>query len=255
LRGPAHSATAFGIGFRAADVELWPLWKKDSRTPHVVSLASLASEYPIEAHIDLARGVGSTLRRRGERNEATRTELRRRLAEDLDPHDPLAPYVIEGLALEYGLRMMRFTRSDLQTSRELEGVVPEPWQGAFARGRGLHAGRLCARGLEHDVNLVRIEVAALAPAFRRDFWFGFGFGLADRADDPRAMLGVATASDLPLDLRAALFCGVGAGLRHVHGTEGAERRANAARAELSDGDGAALLRGLAWPGYPAPFAL
>ena len=253
LRSVARAETSFGLGFRLADLELWPLGGAAGEPRRLSEVSDALAVNSPATRIDLARGVGSALRRRGTTNLRAREELRRRLLEDLDPQDRFTPYVIEGLALEYGLRLQRSTRADLRTSQEIAALIPEGFAAAFVRGRGLHAGRLCARGIDADFKALREalpEATALQP---REYWFGFGFGLADRADSLDEGDAQLVASPVDSSWCAALASGIGAGLRHVHGFDAGSERARVVRARLPAVWADALDRGLAWPEYPAPF--
>lgn len=253
LREVARAETSFGVGFRLADRELWPLAGgagDPRRLPR--RLDDLAANSPA-LRLDLARGVGAALRRRGTLNPAAREELRRRLLEDLDPEDPDSASVVEGLALEYGLRLQRSTRADLRSSREIAAMLPEHFAAAFARGRGLHAGRLCARGIAADFALLREDLPEASRLHPREYWFGFGFGVADRTQALDARVATLVESPGAAEWSAILASGIGAGLRHVHGFDAGRERGRELRARLPAAWADALDRGLAWPQYPAPF--
>ena len=202
--------------------------------------------------IDLARGVGSALRRIAQtRRAAKMDEVARWVVKLAESNDPRVAFVVEGLCLPYGARMQLWTEFDLNLDLELRAKLPRSLIGAHDRGEGFACGRLDRRGIAGDQDQVRAFIDALPPDAVADFWFGFGGGLAAEGLGPRSR--AALDAILPRADRGALFAGIGAELRHVFGPSDSRARASDLRAQENADDRAALDRGLEWSNYPLPF--
>ena len=202
--------------------------------------------------IDLARGVGSALRRIALVNREKFKSHTQWLETLQAQGDPRIEFVVEGLCQPFGLRLEIQTASDLQFDRELRLHMPAACIPAFVRGQGQACGRLWRRGIDSDVVLVQSILDALPPEDGPEFWFGFGTALAEEGWSARTLRSVNDV--LAKAPHTELLAGFGAGARHVFGSEGAREIAKELLQLSTPEDRAALERGLAWPGYPAPFA-
>jgi hypothetical protein len=216
-----------------------------------LDLDQLAAPYGPESQLDLARGAGSGLRELWSARADRREWLAGLLGELMSRGDARATFVVEGLSQGFRFPQALTVETDLATSAELGEGVPAELQGSWVRGRGIQCGRLLGRGVAHDVEVVLRELGKAPPAQQPELWFGVGWGLAEIAHD-RA--GAAVARWVPEELRSVAWQGIGAATRHLDGALDAVQVA--ARMGCSDeAQRAALARGLAWPSYPAPFAL
>jgi hypothetical protein len=213
-------------------------------------LCDLARVYGKPYAIDLARGAGGLLRRFA-RTMGASEDVAQALREILGSDEPLAPYVAEGLCLEFAYPLARQTGADLAASRALRTLVPEPHRAAWTRGFGLQCGRAIGRGIPSDVKAALAAAREVAVGEEDDFWLGVGWGLADQAEDPPSAAELARLlADVPRERRARACEGFGRALRHLAGAPIAAP-ADAAGAGLAPEELAGLERGARWDGYPA----
>ncbi len=217
------------------------------------TLANLLAPFDAAHGIDLARGIGSCFRRYVTPNEAMTRRLKRTLDALAISKHPLAPYVVEGMCVEFGYPLELSTFDELERSRRLGVLVPSSLREAWLRGQGLAFGRSMARGTRRDIAIGLECAAELAQPDRPMFWFGVGWGLGDTAraelptDDVTTWAGGA-------DLRA-LYIGFGAAW--VHSNRSADRIAYWDRIspKLDKERQIGLQFGLRWSDYPKPIRL
>ncbi|MFN0008412.1 MAG: glycosyltransferase family 39 protein [Planctomycetota bacterium] len=167
-----------GVGHMLSWEDVLPPGRVRGEPLAPLPLRELAGSYAEPYAIDIARGAGSFLRRCALTMQA-RAKVPRALREILDSKDPLAPYVVEGLCLEYSYPLARQTARDLEASRALRELVPAEHREAWARGFGLQCGRLMGRGIPADVATVLSHAQEIDAAEAEAFWTGIGWGLAD----------------------------------------------------------------------------
>lgn len=239
----------FGIGSWLAAVELQNQSIGVQGETHGLPLTELFDPFPRSHAIDLARGAGSQLRRLDPSQDATRGELVRILRGSSGSSDPLVPYAIEGLCMEYRFHLEQRTFIDLNRSAAMEPVVPPEHVNAWRRGQGIQSGRLLRRSIASDVRDVLARADVLPEPARSPFWFGVGWGMADEKDFES--LPQRFDAWVPEAQRGSALTGYGAALRHLYGPRAAERVKRLAEA-LSLSDRAVLERGAGWPQYPRP---
>jgi hypothetical protein len=244
----------FGVGHRLGLLEVWPPANRTDPPDYERALTSLFEDHPERFTIDLARGVGSWLRRRAASDPEACAALATLLGPRLEGQCPaLAAYLVEGACLDFGQQLASATTRSLEMNDRVGEQVPPPWRGALRRGEGLAVGRLLLRGIASDVAAALAWSARVPEQDRGDLWFGIGWGLVDGGGDftlaPES-LRFATRGERPF-----LALGAGAALRHVWGATEAVSRAAALRNRLDPADQVALDRGLEWPQYPDPLEL
>lgn len=173
-----HHGAMEGVGHMLAWEDVLPPGRVQGEPLGQLPLRHLAESYAEPYAIDIARGVGSLLRRCALTMQA-RAEVGQSLREVLDSNDPLAPYVVEGLCLEYSYPLARQTVRDLAASREMRELVPAENREAWARGFGLQCGRLLGRGIPADIATVLSHAHEIDAEEVDEFWFGIGWGIAD----------------------------------------------------------------------------
>lgn len=242
-----RQASAFGVGhWRAWALTMPPAKRATSPRPARLTLGELLEPHSTELRIPIARGAGAFLGGPGAPPPALARWLPGLVAED----HPLLPFLIEGLSMRPEFPLSRSLPRWIEMSDAIGPHLPGELRHAWWRGRGVVFGRLLVRGVPADVELVRAALARTPTAGRDEVWFGVGFGAAERLrelDVPPAWLAGAPAAR-----HAAAYRGLGAGLRHRLGEEGAAPLFAAWRRRLDPEARAALELGLRWPAYPAP---
>jgi hypothetical protein len=210
-----HHGAMEGIGHMLAweDV-LAPGWRRGQALGKV-PLRELTGSYADPYAIDLARGMGSLLRRCALTMQA-RAEVETALREVLGSGEPLAPYVAEGLCLEFSYPLVRQTARDLAASRELREIVPPEHRTAWARGFGLQCGRLIGRGIPADVAATLAAAREIDAAETDAFWLGVGWGIADQGEElPSAAELERVLALVPPEQHAKTRAGFDRALRHL----------------------------------------
>lgn len=253
----ARHATYFGIGY-GKGVTLEPSLRSGALPTIDFLLGQVLADCPQRYQADVAWGLGSLLRRWYP--QPTGGLIPRLVAQADASQHPLAPHVVEGLALEYAYPLARITPAVLGLTGELRTQLPASQRGSLQRGAGRYLGALWLRDLPRDREPVRVALSAVPEPEQADLWFGFGFGLiaelAGPATRPRAALELDALRALcPAAYLSDLFQGLGAGVRHVLDADAAPLIDQGLDPAALGQGAAAFVRGLAWPGYPAPYVL
>jgi hypothetical protein len=201
-------------------------------------LSILLTPYPLERRADAARGVGSALGNCdliGQPMDPRTFALLERWALKGEEH---GQRVAEGLCLEWmppvhwsALELLDRNWNYLHQAQPLS-------RAAVARGAGMFAGRLLARGIPAERARIAEQAGALAPEDATAFSFGLGLGLADASREPR--LREVELACAAADNRGLLLAGFAARLAELHGPHGAREAQEAAAARSDDGPAAAL---------------
>jgi hypothetical protein len=162
----------------------------------------------------------------------------------------MAEYVVEGLSAELEFPLLRNLEAHLQRSLSLKEAVPAQYMGAWYRGLGLQIGGVMRRGWGTQLELVKVQIAAIPTEGASAFWVGVGLGLAGNGEVPSE--GAAWSELVPGSQWVHVWKGVGAGMRHAW-KEGAAREFLRPLANsLEPGLALALEAGVIWPQYPSP---
>jgi len=225
--------------------------QRRAKQPLVLNLRGIQSLYPEHAHMDLAIGAGTFLRKEIHGGEADDAYVRRSFERLLDSGGPYGSYVAVGLSLEYEYTLARHTREDLRRSAKNASSVRAAFAADYRRGLGDAAGRLLARGIESDVGQALAMPGSLQTVEEPDFWFGVGMAFGRDADT------VPERFDewVPDAHRRTAWMGFGAGMRHSLGLSAAGELFKEQRRTLKKADSEAYELGLRWTNYPAPFEL
>jgi hypothetical protein len=249
MRGDAAIGVAHLITWREVAIEM----QRSGGENLELNLLELLAPHTEAVHIDLARGVGSFLRKLTVSSKGQRERVRA-LLERLAARDhPMNAFVAEGLCVDFGYALERKTRDMLDHSAEMEGVVPAVLSSSWRRGQGMHCGRLLRRGLPTDVERVLALAGTIPEPGRPEFWMGVGWGLADAGVETGWL--ARFEAWVPPEHRRSAFGGCGAALRHVYGKDESARLARPLRGALRAEELAALERGLRWRNYPSSLGL
>ena len=203
-------------------------------------------------HIDLARGVGSFLRKLAVSSKGQRERVRAALSRQAERDHPMNAFAVEGLCLDFGYALERKTGDMLDQSAAMGDLVPAQLSSSWRRGQGMHCGRLLLRGLARDVERVISLAGTIPEPDRAEYWMGVGWGMA-AGNEPE--LPARFDDWVPSEHRSSALMGFGAALRHSYGSEESARRARSLLDELQAEELAALERGLRWRNYPAALVL
>lgn len=229
-----------------AGVAFYAAWQGDTglgRTPtSPLDVGAIVSDFSPDLAIDVAHGSGSYLRRLVlEENGGSR--LRAILDALGASHPAIAPYCVEGLALDVRYPLVSSVPEFFERGLAVRAHVPAELEPALHRGFGIACGRLVPRGLDDE--LVRATRRQIDGEFRVSFDFGLGFGIAESTH--RSERCASLRRLLAPDDRTAAWRGFGAAVRHTEGPQAAEPPD-----ELDATEREAFEIGARWPNYPQP---
>jgi hypothetical protein len=217
-----------GLGFARAGMQWIRRAKRGRADADYLDLDELLAGYPEEVHVDMLRGAGTYTRlegleerrRRGQPDEQLVSAV---LASLYAGGDPRAGLVAEGGSApkEYAQVLMRTPKMLEEAMATLRSLPPDI-QPAYARGCGLHCGRLLRREIPAEERLIEKFLRNAPTALAEELLFGLGQGLADGGERPA--IPAATSALVPAALRAPVRRGYADGVAHVWGAEAAQRR-------------------------------
>jgi len=235
---PERQDVWYGLGHNVAFAR--QSYAGDAARTHTVG--DLCAPFDSERRIDLARGLGSYLRRRYRRGRsAPFVQTLVNLEKD---DDPLRNYVVEGLGLESAFPLASSVRAHFALGNRIHALLPADLRPLLRRGQGIYCGRLALRGLAFDLQNVRWLTQQINAAEQADFAFGLGWSCVDAGDGLQALERLIQQCP-PNELRA-FYHGWGAAQRHA-GSDGQLPQQWSADAQSR----AAFTSGYAWPNYPS----
>ncbi len=210
-------------------------------------IREIVSRFELDHTINVARGIGSHMRRGSADGAAGVERLRESLNSLGDSTDPLTPYVVEGLALDPNFPLVVSARSFLERGAALEPLVPRRLVGCLYRGLGIACGRELPRDLPIDRSLAAEFASATPTELRDEFYFGLGWGAAETTNSGDRIESLRRA--VAGEHRAAAWVGFGAALRHNHDVDDLSRGA------WTQQELAWIAFGTAWLDYPRSFPI
>jgi hypothetical protein len=208
---------ARGVGYHLAGAQALG-GRLDGRlvTPPTFDLDEILDHFPdVTLHEGLARGAGNFLKKRAragdDQPDGVAMQLRG-LGERSHPH---VSHLIEGMCLGHGYPLARVTREQLRQSLALERIVPPDLHWAWLRGLGGFCGRLLARGIASDREVVEQFIRRLKPADPAEFWVGVGRGVVFQTDN--TWMPETLADLVPEAFGEQAFFGAGTAVREVLG--------------------------------------